>query len=470
MVFSSLSFLYAFFPVVVCLYYLNRNRTYRNVVLLVASLLFYAWGEPRYILVMLLSAAVAYLGGLAMATETVGKSRGGKKAVLTLEILVLVGLLVVFKYLNLLMGAFSSLFSIEISVPQLVLPIGISFYTFQILSYIIDLYRGKVALQKNFFSLLLYVCFFPQLIAGPIVRYETVEQELRHRQENRTDFVAGMERFIYGLAKKVLLANHLALVVDGVYACGIGSVGTIMCWVAVICYALQIYFDFSGYSDMAIGIGFMFGFHFPENFRDPYLATSVTDFWRRWHISLSTWFRDYIYIPLGGNRVPAGRHICNILITWALTGFWHGAQWSFLLWGLYYGLLLLLEKYCLSRLLEKTPMFLRRIYTLLLVLIGWVIFYNESLPQIAETLRTMFIGNPTHMREVFVANSKLAPALLSLPVAVLFCGKWSWLQKLQDSASIKGIALRQAWCIFLLGLCIVTLLSATYNPFIYFRF
>ena len=297
MVFSSITFVYAFFPLVAVAYYLSKNRVYRNVVLLLASLLFYSWGEPRFLLLMLAATLAAYCGGLLMERST-----AHKRLILIVTVVLLVGNLFVFKYLNFFSENLSALFGWR-ALPKLTLPIGISFYTFQILSYVIDLYRGEIRVQRNYFYLLLYVSFFPQLIAGPIVRYETVEQEILERRESIDDVAAGLRRFILGLAKKVILANNIARIAETIYAGDSAVYGTTLYWLAAVAYALQIYFDFSGYSDMAIGLGRMFGFHFLENFDHPYTALSITDFWRRWHISLSTWFRDYVYIPLGGNRV-----------------------------------------------------------------------------------------------------------------------------------------------------------------------
>lgn len=468
MVFSSLSFIYAFFPLVVILYYLCKNRVYRNVVLLLSSLFFYAWGEPKYIAVMLCSVLCAYLGGLLIAHF---KQKEQKKLSLVAMICtaaIIVSFLLIFKYLNLFVDTFNSIFAVDIPIRRFVLPIGISFYTFQILSYVVDLYWGKVNLQRNYFDLLLYVCFFPQLIAGPIVRYETVELELRSRKESWDDFVRGMELFIFGLAKKVILANNLALVSDSIYQLGIGNVGTLMAWIAALCYTLQIYFDFSGYSDMAIGLGRMFGFHFPQNFNYPYTATSVTEFWRRWHISLSTWFRDYIYVPLGGNRVKPWRHILNILAVWAMTGFWHGAQWSFLLWGLYYGLILLIEKFLMAKLLKKLPIFVKWVYTFVLVMIGWVIFSNESIPEIIEVLKAMFTFSSRLPLEALASNSAFVLSALSIPFAIVFA--FPVAKRFTESETVWVTAVREVVCLLLLGVCIAFLLSSTYNPFIYFRF
>ena len=353
MVFSQLSFLYFFFPLVIVLYFLIRSRPWRNAVLLVCSLLFYSWGEPRYVLVMVAASLAAWLAGLLI--EHFRARPGRKKLVLAACVVLLLGNLMVFKYLGFLVENVNGLLGLHINIGAITLPIGISFYTFQILSYVIDLYRDKVGVQRNFFYFTLYVSFFPQLIAGPIVRYQTVEEEIRNRRENWDDAVYGTRRFIVGLAKKVLLANNMAKLAELVYTSGAQGLGTSAYWLAAVGYTLQIYFDFSGYSDMAIGLGRIFGFHFLENFNYPYLSRSITEFWRRWHISLSTWFRDYVYIPLGGNRVKKSRWVFNIVVVWALTGLWHGAEWNFVLWGLYYAAFLLLEKFLLGRVLERLP-------------------------------------------------------------------------------------------------------------------
>ena len=457
MVFSSLTFVYAFFPLVVLLYYLCKNRVYRNTVLLIASLLFYSWGEPRFLLLMVAATLAAYCGGLLM--ERVRR----KKLVLIVTVVLLTGNLFVFKYLNFFSDNLSALLGIG-TLPRLTLPIGISFYTFQILSYVIDLYRGKISVQRNFFYLLLYVSFFPQLIAGPIVRYETVESEIRERRESVEDVAAGMRRFVLGLAKKVILANHIALIAETIYAGDSAVYGTALYWVAAVAYALQIYFDFSGYSDMAIGLGRMFGFHFLENFDHPYLALSVTDFWRRWHISLSTWFRDYIYIPLGGNRVKKPRRVLNILIVWALTGFWHGAQWNFLLWGLYYGLLLLIEKLFLGRLSEKLPKLVRWLYTAFFVLIGWVLFNLVDFSALLHALQMMFLPHATDWTAAVAADAGLLKGLIYLPLGAVCC------LPLLSKKPKGGTLLANAAALLLFGVCLIYILSSSYNPFIYFRF
>ncbi len=370
MLFSSMTFLYFFLPAAVILYYIFPSRRWRNSVLLIFSLIFYSWGEPRYIALLLGEAALAFICGILI--EKYGDDKRKSRAAAAGMIAVSVGCILFFKYFNFFVGSVENIIGRDFAIAEIALPIGISFYTFQILSYVIDIYRGEVAAQRNLFDFLLYVTFFPQLIAGPIVRYKTIEREIEGRRERRGDFTGGFRRFAAGLAKKVLIANNVAIAAD--YIFGVKGAGTSALWLAALCYTLQIYFDFSGYSDMAIGIGRMFGFHFAENFNYPYISCSITEFWRRWHISLSSWFRDYVYIPLGGNRVGKVRHMANILIVWALTGFWHGASWNFILWGLYYGVLLLIEKYALKNTLKRLPKAAGWIYTAFLVMIGWVIF------------------------------------------------------------------------------------------------
>ena len=470
MVFSSLNFLYLFLPLVCVLYFIWRNRVWRNTILLLASVLFYAWGEPVYVVLILSATFVAYLGGIAVEHFLQINRKKVARLAMILTVTVLVLNLVVFKYLGFLTENLSRIPFITIPVVELALPIGISFYTFQILSYVIDLYRREVKLQKNFFYLLLYVSFFPQLIAGPIVRYQTIEQEILERTECWDDVIAGSKRFILGLAKKVLLANNVALVAESIYA-GSGAIyGTSALWIAALSYTLQIYFDFSGYSDMAIGLGQVFGFHFLENFDHPYIACSVTQFWRRWHISLSTWFRDYIYIPLGGNRVSKGRWLRNILVVWALTGIWHGAEWNFILWGLYYGLLLVLEKLFLGKYLDKLPRFWGWVYTFIIVNIGWVLFNQTDFSTLGQCLGRMFWYTPTDWVSIFTTNASLFIHMGWLPAAFICCFP---LTNLLFRHRKRGIILSLAETgiyMLLLLVCIAFIVSSSYNPFIYFRF
>ena len=462
MVFSSITFVYAFFPLVAVAYYLSKNRVYRNVVLLLASLLFYSWGEPRFLLLMLAATLAAYCGGLLMERST-----AHKRLILIVTVVLLVGNLFVFKYLNFFSENLSALFGWR-ALPKLTLPIGISFYTFQILSYVIDLYRGEIRVQRNYFYLLLYVSFFPQLIAGPIVRYETVEQEILERRDSIDDVAAGLRRFILGLAKKVILANNIARIAETIYAGDSAVYGTALYWLAAVAYALQIYFDFSGYSDMAIGLGRMFGFHFLENFNYPYLSRSATEFWRRWHISLSSWFRDYIYIPLGGSRVGKAKWVRNILVVWGLTGFWHGAEWNFLLWGLYYAALLVAEKFFLGRWLEKLPSLLRWLYAFFVVNLGWVLFNLTDFTALSHALRTMFVWQETSPANVTCADSEILLALLFLPLAFLF--SFPVAKKLPRPKGVAGALAEDVGYGLLFLLSILFIVSSVYNPFIYFRF
>lgn len=468
MVFSSLSFLYLFLPVTILFYFICKNRTYRNTVLLIASIIFYAWGEPKFVILMLLASFVAYIGGLLIDRWDKPESLKKRKIVFIVTCILLVSNLFVFKYLNFTINNIELLIGKNLNIAQLVLPIGISFYTFQILSYVIDLYKHNVHVQKNFFYLTLYVSFFPQLIAGPIVRYQTIEHEILHRQESLTDVIDGSRRFIVGLAKKVLLANTVANISVIIYEGDASVYGSLFYWIAAISYALQIYFDFSGYSDMAIGLGKMFGFHFLENFNYPYISLSITEFWRRWHISLSTWFRDYIYIPLGGNRVSKGRHIFNILVVWSLTGFWHGAQWNFVIWGIYYGILLILEKQFFCKVLDKLPKVIRYIYTAFFVLIGWVIFNLVDFSQLLNALKMMFSFAPTDWISVVTKNSEILYGIVYLPLAII--GMFPLAKKIHVKNTFVTEFIKNTLCVILLLLCILFILSSSYNPFIYFRF
>jgi alginate O-acetyltransferase complex protein AlgI len=376
--------------------------------------------------------------------------------------------LLVFKYLNFFWDNLTLLFPTEKTIAAIALPIGISFYTFQILSYVIDLYWGRVGLQKNFFYLLLYISFFPQLIAGPIVRYSTVEDEIRNRQESWEDVAAGLKRFIVGLGKKVLLANNVAAIAELIYAGNQDVYGTAWYWVAAFAYTMQIYFDFSGYSDMAIGLGRMFGFHFLENFNYPYLSRSATEFWRRWHISLSSWFRDYIYIPLGGSRVGKGRWVRNILIVWGLTGFWHGAEWNFILWGLYYAALLVLEKLVLGKLLDRLPGAVRWLYAFFVVNVGWVLFNLTDFTQLTHALRTMFVWQSSSLGQVISTDSAVLYGVIYLPLALLF--SFPVAKKLPKPKTALGEGIACAGYGVILVVCILCIISSSYNPFIYFRF
>ena len=376
----------------------------------------------------------------------------------------------IFKYSNFLIENVNLAFKAKIKPLNIVMPIGISFYTFQILSYIIDLYNKKIKLQKNYFSLALYVSLFPQLIAGPIVRYETVEEEIDNRKETKEDVISGTKRFIIGLSKKVIIANQMALLADLIFNKHNGAYGTTIIWLGTFAYTLQIYFDFSGYSDMAIGLGKIFGFHFLENFDYPYISKSVTEFWRRWHISLSTWFRDYVYIPLGGNRVNKFKWIRNIILVWLLTGLWHGAAWNFIIWGIYYGLLLLFEKLFFDRILKKLPTIINWLYTFIIVMIGWMIFRSNSLNELLLFIKTMFVYKQTDWLTILADNLSTFNALMFvLPAFIL---SFPILKKIKEKYSGKTIyiILTNILLLMLFIMCIVYLTSSSYNPFIYFRF
>ena len=466
MVFSSPTFFFLFLPAAFLVNLLCRRSTrWSNALLLLASLLFYAWGEPIYVLLMLVTTLVNYLAALAMA-------RFPKKRHFFCGAAIVwsIGTLVFFKYTDFLIESINGVFGLSLPLPGIALPIGISFFTFQAMSYVLDVYRGDARLSRNYFDVLLYIALFPQLIAGPIVKYHDGHEQLRPRTVTAEKTAAGFRRFCFGLAKKVLIANTLAMTADAVYALPLGAVAAPTAWLGAICYLFQIYFDFSGYSDMAIGLGRMFGFKFPENFRYPYQSVSITDFWRRWHITLSTWFREYLYIPLGGNRRGFARQALNLLIVWTLTGFWHGAGWNFVLWGLYYFAVLFVEKLFLLKALDRAPKILRHIYSLLLIVLGWVIFACDDI-----TVLLPFIGS------MFGANGALGGLdlywLTTKAVLLIICcvASTELPKKLMISLSGRlgerpAFILKSVLTLLLLGLSMVFLIGDSYNPFLYFRF
>ena len=466
MVFSSFTFLFVFLPLVFLMYFVVKKRNYRNIVLFIFSLIFYAWGEPVYVLLMILSIIVNYI--IALKMEKATSSR--KKKLMIMDVIFNLGIIGFFKYGNFIVQNINCIFHSNIAQMEIGLPIGISFYTFQILSYVIDVYRKKVSAQKSIINLGMYITLFPQLIAGPIVRYETIVDEIENRKESFDQVTEGIRRFIIGLGKKVLIANQVALVADTIYGGDLATTGTISLWLAAIAYTLQIYFDFSGYSDMAIGLGKVFGFHFLENFNYPYIAKSITDFWRRWHISLSTWFRDYVYIPLGGNRVNKLKWLRNILIVWMLTGLWHGASWNFILWGLYYGILLILEKLFLGKLIEKLPKVVQHIYALFFIIIGWVIFRVEDLSQIGLVLQRMFTYKASGIMNNIILNFDIFTSLPYIMIGIIGCIPIlkTIKEKVKKGVPYYIITNTCTYAVFIISICF--LLSATYNPFIYFRF
>lgn len=468
MLFSSIVFLFTFLPSVMILYYLLPVR-FRNVILLLASLVFYAWGEPVYLFLMLLSILFNYFSGLDIARNLQDK-RAAKRS-LVFNLIINLAVLGFFKYEGFVLDTLNGILPVHISYHALPLPIGISFYTFQILSYIIDVYRGNVKVQTNLPNFALYVTMFPQLIAGPIVQYADVDEQLASREVSRTKFGEGSMYFIRGLAKKVLLANTSGMIFTEVSGLAKGNIAVMTAWLGAFAYMFQIYFDFSGYSDMAIGLGKMFGFEFNMNFNYPYVSKSITEFWRRWHISLSSWFRDYVYIPLGGNRVSKIKHIRNLLIVWFLTGLWHGAAWNFVAWGLYYGVILIIEKYLLSPVLDRLPDIVRHIYSIVLVVIGWVLFFSSSFGQAADYIRVMF-GAGAHgfadRESMYLLTSNLILWLIlifgSTPL-VHFRYEHMLRTKKWNTTIINSVVYAALFIV-----CIAYLVTETYNPFLYFRF
>ena len=467
MVFSSTTFLLAFLPLVGILYFVCPRKL-RNALLLLFSLLFYGWGEPKYILIMLFSTVFDYCNGLAIGHfRAVGKP-GGAKAVLIVSVVGNLGILGFFKYTDFAITNLNGLLGTAIPTLGLLLPIGISFYTFQTMSYTIDVYRGVVPPQRNIIDFSAYVTLFPQLIAGPIVQYKTVADDLENRhRESLSGASAGMQRFVIGLGKKVLLANQMGAVWEEIAAMSAPSVVT--AWLGALAFTFQIYFDFSGYSDMAIGLGRLFGFRFLENFNYPYESRTVTEFWRRWHISLSTWFREYVYIPLGGNRKGLGRQLLNIAIVWFLTGLWHGASWNFVLWGVYYAALLLLEKTFLLQWLDRAPRWVGHIYTCLCFIMGWVLFAITDFGQLGAYLGHMFSGTLFDGTSAYLLHS----FWLVLVLAVIGCT--SLPKRLWDrwegtlSPAVSGAA-RTVWLVLVLLASMAFLVGDSYNPFLYFRF
>ena len=470
MLFSSITFLFLFLPVTVLIYYLVPQKT-RNLVLLIASLFFYAWGEPVYVVLMILSILLNFFCGKDIGKKRADPVRANRSLIFAVVMNVLI--LGFFKYYGLLMETLNVLFPYEIPYRELALPIGISFYTFQELSYLIDIYRGNAKPQQRLLPFALYISMFPQLIAGPIVRYVDIEAQLLNRVMSMRKFGQGVMYFIMGFAKKVVLADSIGALYEQITALPIGSFSVLTAWVGCLAFAFQIYFDFSGYSDMAIGLGKMFGFEFRKNFQYPYIAKNIGEFWRRWHISLGTWFREYVYIPLGGNKCPASRHMLNLLIVWALTGLWHGAQWNFLVWGLYYGVILILERYVWGRALGRLPGFVQHIYTFVLVLIGWVFFFSPSLGAAMDYLGVMFGAGASAWidRQGFYF-------LLTHWLLFLLCAIGSSLRGMNIlrllTGSYESRRIRQiAACVVYIGMFLVSLaflVTESFHPFLYFRF
>lgn len=461
MIFSSLNFLFIFLPIVLILYFVVPFRI-KNIVLLVASIIFYAWGEPIYVILMLLSIIFNYVAGRIFEGLF---DKASRKRQLIISVIVNLALLGFFKYAGFLIGIINSIFGADIAWKELPLPIGISFYTFQALSYVIDVYRGKVGVQKNIIDFATYITMFPQLIAGPIVRYDQIKDQLKRRTISLAKAGQGMERLLLGLSKKVILANNLGLLFQTIQAADERSFLT--AWLGTAAYTMQIYFDFSGYSDMAIGMGKMLGFEFPENFDYPYLAKSITEFWRKWHMTLSGWFREFVYIPLGGNRRGALRQVLNILIVWALTGLWHGANWNFVIWGLYYGILLIIEKFILIPLCKRLPGAVKHIYTIIIVMIGWTIFSNTDFSVMGIYLKNLFGAGVAGFADsgfLYYLKSNLILIIIS----VICCAPV--IRRLMSRVEKKRPIFNIIFCIVIFIVSIGFLVSGSYNPFLYFRF
>lgn len=465
MLFSSLTFLYLFLPLLILVYFLSP-KPLRNLVLLLFSLVFYGWGEPKYLALILVSISAGYLSGLVLSKI---KNKSHSRMAAAAFVVVILGMLAYFKYADFVISTVNGVFHADIPLLRLALPIGISFYTFQILSYTIDVYRGQTEVQKNPIDFAAYVVLFPQLIAGPIVRYRDIAAELRHRQCGIDMACSGAQRFVIGLGKKVLLANQLGILVEAYYSSAEPTV--LFAWLAAIAYLFQIYLDFSGYSDMAIGLGRIFGFHFPENFNYPFLSVSVTEFWRRWHMTLGAWFRDYVYIPLGGNRVKKLRWLFNILVVWCLTGLWHGAGWNFLLWGLFFAVLLMIEKLWILKFLERRRWF-GHIYVILALLFSFVLFRSNSMTQFTADLRAMLQpGNLPgfNTESLYHLRSSLGLLVLSAVASTPLGGLVA--KELDNSRFASVLAWTKPFLLAaLLVLCTAFLVDGSFNPFLYFRF
>lgn len=476
MLFSSSVFLFYFLPVVLGLYFIVP-RSLKNILLLMASLFFYAWGEPKYVVIMLVSIAMNYVFGLWVDRYREDTKR--LKATMIAMVIANIGMLGVFKYASFFVQNTNTLFGVNLNDPEIPLPIGISFFTFQAMSYVIDVYRKDGKVQRNPFDLALYIALFPQLIAGPIVRYQTVADEINDRRETLDDFVSGIQRFVIGLGKKMILANSCGYVADQIFDISPDGMSTALTWIGVIAYSLQIYFDFSGYSDMAIGLGRMFGFHFLENFNYPYISKSVSEFWRRWHISLGSWFRDYVYIPLGGNRSGEWKTYRNLAIVWTLTGVWHGASWTFVAWGAYYGIFIMLERAFLGKWLAKTPAVFAHIFTLFVVVIGWVFFRADNFAYAIGYLQTMFGLNDTPLVDTAAKFYvvQYGVVILIAMIAATPIPKWFAAKLLRFEVDGTTVVVRQSVAmvrvlgvLILFAVSISYVVASTFNPFIYFRF
>ena len=466
MLFCSYVFILVFLPLLLFLYYIIKNRKYRNILLLIFSLIFYAWGEPKYILLLLISIVINYF--IAIMLERINKN----KKVLVIGVLVNILSIVIFKYLDFGILTINGLFDTNIKKFNLTIPIGISFYTFQSISYIIDVYRKKVKAEHNILNLGLYISLFPQLVAGPIVKYKDIYNDIIDRKETIDKFYNGIRRFMIGFAKKSIIANNMAVVCDTIYSQNVGNISMPTLWLAAISFTLQIYYDFSGYSDMAIGLGKMFGFNIPENFNYPYISTSISDFWKRWHISLTSWFREYVYIPLGGNKCSKIKWIRNIIIVFFLTGLWHGASYNFIIWGLYNALFIILEKTILKKFLSKLNNILKYLLTMLIIIIGFVIFRIENLSDLLNIIKGMFDISNIAFFDLYFSNYNLVMSSLYLPIGIIFVFPIFKLIKNKIKSKYDNIYnIISFLFIFIAYLySLVLLINDSYNYFIYFKF
>lgn len=464
MLFSSMTFICLFLPLVCGVYFLLRERTVRNVWLLIASVFFYAWGEPRF-LIMLLATVLINWGGAIL----IDRYRNHSKMFLGLTILVDLGMLIYFKYFNFIIGNVNTLFSTDITFLDIILPLGISFYTFQAMSYLIDVYRRNVPVQTNLYKIALYIVLFPQLIAGPIVKYHDIGKQISERYESLDKVVYGIKRFIVGLAKKILLANTMGAVADKIFALPADQFGTGIAWIGAFAYTLQLFYDFSGYSDMAIGLGSVFGFKFLENFNYPYISRSITEFWRRWHISLSTWFKEYLYIPLGGNRLGMRRTYLNLFIVFFVTGIWHGAAWNFVFWGLWHGVFIIIER--LTGWYKKTVNLfwrvLQHIYCVLIFVIGWVMFRADTFSYAWKYIKNMF-GMLDGTQSIYALGYFIEKMDIYIFIVAILCAGPVFKNMLGKNCKCSHLV--NIWLLVLFGLSVMMIATSTYNPFIYFRF
>lgn len=497
MLFSSSIFVFGFFPICLIFYYLIPNRKIRNLFLFLASILFYAWGEPVFVLIMLSSIILNYIFG--MLVEKYNDNKRTSKMLIVIMLIFNLGILFVFKYIGFFVTNINEIFNLNLYVPKIPLPIGISFFTFQAISYVIDVYRRTdsdgdiIRAQKNPVNVGLYIALFPQLIAGPIVRYKTVAEQINKRRENFNDFSEGVRRFIIGLSKKVLLSNNLALIADRAFSIQPDEISVSFAWLGAICYSLQIFFDFSGYSDMAIGLGKMFGFHFLENFNYPYISKSVSEFWRRWHISLGSWFRDYVYFPLGGSRKGIKRTIFNLSVVWFLTGFWHGANWTFMSWGIYFFIFIAIEKFIDIRNKKKAKdkndkdnlpiLILKHTYAVLVAIFGWVLFRSDTIEYAVQYIKSMLGLNGNNVMDnltILYVNENtvflICSILFSMPIVEYVKKKHKALmdkREINKGYGVLGVCYDIGYVTLYIGVFLITMsfiIKGAYNPFIYFNF